>query len=98
MAKRSFDGNHPDEDSGWIKVGQIRREEFDFNVYTKDGSSGWKSIKLVSNKRTPNKANYWLGWDGKRFANSADYRKMVEHKDWAETMLLEILVGDSDPC
>jgi hypothetical protein len=95
VAKRFFDGNHPDEDSGWIRIGQIKREEFDLSVYTKGWSNGWKSIKLVSNKRTPNKANYWLGWDGNRFANSGDYRKMVEHKDWAESMLVEILVSDA---
>ena len=93
MAGRFFRGNHPTEDFGWFRIGQIKKNEFDFSVFAKEWSNGWRQIKLASNKKTRNKANYWLAWNGERFANGKDYKAMAQHKDWAEDMLINVING-----
>ena len=93
MAGRYFKGNHPTEEFGWIKIGSIEHKEFDFSVFAKEWSNGWRQIKVSSNKKTRNKANYWLSWNGERFANGKDYKAMTEHKDWAVTMLIDVING-----
>jgi hypothetical protein len=37
-----------------------------------NANSEWLSVKVVADGRAPNKANYWLGWNGKRFAQQGD--------------------------
>lgn len=37
----------------------------------------WRMVKVSAVGRAPRKANYWLSWDGKRFARGKDIAIMA---------------------
>ena len=39
--------------------------------------TGWRMVKVSAVGRAPRKANYWLSWDGKRFARGKDIAIMA---------------------
>jgi hypothetical protein len=49
----------------------------DFELWCWETKGGWMTLKLVL---TPplraRKANYWLGWNGQRFANTSDLTRL----------------------
>jgi len=83
MAGRMFNGNSPSPDEGWESCGAIQKDSFNFSVFVKPWNNGWRMVKVCSTKKVKDKANYWLSWNGERFANGKDYKAMVEHKPWA---------------
>jgi hypothetical protein len=52
-----------------VQIGVVQ-DGVEWLVYMRPGSgNGWDSVKVVANGRAPTKANYWLGWNGSRFAS-----------------------------
>ena len=70
VTKRLFAGNPPGD--RWQQLGIVREDEHRFRVFARKAPTGWTDIKLVATDPTPLKANYWLGWDGKRWARCKD--------------------------
>lgn len=42
--------------------------------------SEWRQLKISANGYAETKANYWLGWDGRRLARSKDMVVMSLHR------------------
>lgn len=73
MAK-SFEGHRPGP--GWEQVAEVEDEQ-PWLIFVRTGED-WTSVKVVAVGRAPNKANYWLGWNGKTFARQADLVKLLK--------------------
>jgi hypothetical protein len=81
---RTYSGNHEGEETGWIRLGEVGKfENVKWVLYRKPQPSGgeWDYIKLVANGRVVNKANYWLSWNGARFAMGGDFSKLAQHRN-----------------
>jgi len=85
MAK--FCGNRPDESKGWWMVDEVIGETLNGQGDTlwqlwcrgePDEESGWLAVKLVLKPGQPQrrKANFWLAFNGERWARSRDGEKL----------------------
>jgi hypothetical protein len=62
----------PPRTEGWEQIAQIE-DDVRWFVFVKDSpDSEWITVKLVADGRVPCKANYWLGWNGLRWARHGD--------------------------
>lgn len=81
VRQKMYMGNPGEIDDGWAVIGLLGKHDgATWSVYRKEKESGWDYIKVVANKRVPRKANYWLSWNGHRFASGFDFFKMMEHR------------------
>ena len=77
MNAKMYKGRKPRTD-GWEQIGTIENDN-QWQVFVKQkADTEWLSVKVVAAGRAQGKANYWLGWDGKRFANFKDTLAMVQ--------------------
>lgn len=77
MNTKMYKGKKPRTD-GWEHIGDIE-QDVRWRMFVKENAdSGWASVKVVAAGRAQGKANYWLGWDGKRFANFKDTLVMMQ--------------------
>lgn len=49
-------------------------------VYVRHDPSGWTNIKIAAKAKAGRKANYWLGWNGERFARGRDLEFLMTHR------------------
>lgn len=94
--KRRFHGNCPAPDSGYEQVGVISDGEARFRVFVRPRTdAGWFSIKVVAAEPVKGKANFWLGWNGTRWAHNIDERCLRER--YPEFLTdIQTLIGDGD--
>ena len=65
---------------GWEYIGDIEQDGC-WRMFVKENAdNGWASVKVVADGRARGKANYWLGWDGRRFANFKDTLALMQHR------------------
>lgn len=91
---RRYLGNPGEESEGWSLVGCIGKlEKSNWVAYSKKQPSDgeWDYIKLSSLAPVPYKANYWLSWNGERFAKGGDIIKMIEHRPELYKMLCDFM-------
>lgn len=82
MRKKIYCGIIPDLDK-WEGVGFIKSKQIgNWAVFKKikTSTTGWSCYKIASATRMPKKANYELAWNGERFASSASYQSIIEHR------------------
>lgn len=78
---KTFCGHKPS--AAWKQIGvteQIDGVAYDVFRLDDDGTSGWVNIKFAARTSAAHKANYWLAWNGERFAQSRDYTVAREHR------------------
>lgn len=83
MADRMHRGRHGDKNDGWVKLGPVGNAEgVVWLMFAKKqpSDSGWIYAKLVADGSVRHKANYWLSWNGERFASGGDYVKLIDHR------------------
>lgn len=79
MTERKYKGKKP-RTEGWEQIAAIE-DEVRWLVFVKDNpDSEWMTVKVVADGRAQGKANYWLGWNGKHFANFKDMLALVQHR------------------
>jgi hypothetical protein len=79
MTQKMYKGKKP-RTGGWEQIGEVENDCRWF-VFVKDNpDSEWMTVKVVAADRAPSKANYWLGWNGKHFANFKDMLALVQHR------------------
>jgi hypothetical protein len=86
MSGKWYVGNDPDsgvvvaENEGW-KIFEMQKKS----------QNQWLSLKAVSKVKRRNKANFWLAWNGDRFAAGKDLAIMVQHwpelYEWAHSVM-----------
>lgn len=79
MTARMYKGKRPRTD-GWEQLAEIE-DDVRWLVFVKDDpDSEWLTVKVVADGRVPHKANYWLGWNGKRFAQQQDAFAIIQRR------------------
>lgn len=73
---RGLKGNAPKGDE-WKTLGEIGNWLVFFRI---NEGIEWITLKVVSKTREKRKANFWLGWNRERFANSIQMKRMVDHQ------------------
>lgn len=61
--------------SGWQLAGTVS-DGVKWAVWLRDGGNGWVTVKLAAAGTVRGKANYWMGWNGARFARTVDYEAL----------------------
>lgn len=56
--------------------------------------SEWRQVKIACDGYAKAKANYWLQFNGTRFAGGAEYWKLVEHRFELAEAAMVLLGGD----
>jgi len=79
MSVKTYTGKKP-RTYGWQQIGVIENDGQWWMFVKENADNGWASVKVVADGRAQGKANYWLGWDGKRFANFKDTLAMMQHR------------------
>jgi hypothetical protein len=91
MAK-SYQGNHEDESTGWEVLGSVGvYDGVQWHVYRQRHENEWDYVKVVAEIRAPGKANYWLSWNGTRFAQGRDFFKVMQHRHDLSQRLVEFM-------
>jgi hypothetical protein len=73
-------GGIPRRAGGRMDIGDIEQDGC-WRMFVKENAdNGWASVKVVADGRARGKANYWLGWDGRRFANFKDTLALMQHR------------------
>ena len=94
--ERAYFGNHESEETGWIKLGDVEEGHgLKWTLYRKaqPTSDEWDYIKVVAYGRVAKKANYWLSWNGSRFATGGDFMKLAQHRKELCNMVLSFMDG-----
>ena len=94
MNAKMYRGRKP-RTEGWEHIGDIEQDVY-WRMFVKENAdSEWASVKVVAAGRARGKANYWLGWDGKRFANFKDMLALAQHRPDLLHMVERMLEGYS---
>ena len=79
MTDKMYKGKKPRTD-GWEHIGDIE-QDVRWRVFVKQrADTDWLSAKVAADGRAPKKANYWLGWNGKRFSQQIDTFAMMQDR------------------
>lgn len=79
MKQRMYKGKQP-RTEGWEQIAVIE-EDVRWLVFVKHSpDTDWLTVKVVADGRVPCKANYWLGWNGKRFAQVQDTFAIMQRR------------------
>jgi len=83
----------PTESGGWSAIGEVGVfGGVRWILYASDERKhGWRNMKLAAKGWAPDKANYWIGWNGERLAATSDQRKLETQKPELRNMLLEFI-------
>lgn len=91
---RKFRGNAP-LGEGYLVLGRARADG-EWLVYGKlKAGEAWMTVKVVSAQPRAHKANFWIGWDGKRFAQHKDYVTLLQHHPDLVQAVEEVLAGQA---
>jgi hypothetical protein len=71
MVDRRYRGKKP-RTEGWKQIGEVEDGGRWFVFVYESGDSEWLTAKVVFDGRIACKANYRLGWNGKRFSQQQD--------------------------
>lgn len=91
MQGRRREGAVPEGDE-WSKIGEVLCDELStWSIYRKsvDYDAAWVTLKLVADIPVPNKANYYLKWNGERLAGCKESTLLAEHRPY----LCDTLIG-----
>ena len=77
---RNYEGN-PESGKDWTPIGEAGTHDGAVWLVAKrkkpTNDTDWRMVKVAAAGSVPRKANYWLGWDGKRFARGKDIAIMA---------------------
>lgn len=76
----------------WVLIGDVGEAYgVGWRLYARPASHGWRNMKLASTNWAPNKANYWISWNGDRLAVTKDQKKMDTGKPELREKLLAFI-------
>lgn len=70
-SKKRYRGHKP-VGPEWAQIAVVDGDPRWLIFVRPDASGEWDSVKVVADGRAPEKANYWLGWNGSRWARHGD--------------------------
>ena len=81
---KSYAGHEPPVEDGWVDVGMVpgrklRNSYWRIFARVQENQNGWIQIKVFADGWVKYKANFWLDWNGKRFASRWDFLKMQKN-------------------
>lgn len=88
---RTYVGNAPGYDD-WECVDVFLSEGIEWHLYRKfEKANEWDDYKLVADGAAETKANYWLGWNGKRTNRVNDWRTLEDNRPELHALVLKFL-------
>ena len=94
MTDRMYRGKKP-RTEGWEQIA-VLEDDARWFVFVKDSpDSEWITVKVVADGRVPFKANYWFGWNGKRFAQVQDTFAIMQRRPELLKVVQRLLDGYS---
>lgn len=94
MTDKMYKGKKPRAD-GWEQIGAIEQDTC-WRVFVRESAdTDWITVKVAADGRAPKKANYWLGWDGKRFSWRTDMVALVQQRPELLKRVEQMLEGYS---
>ena len=79
MNDKMYKGKPP-RSEGWERIGAIEQDVRWLVFVRQNADTDWLTAKVVADGRAQGKANYWLGWNGKRFAQQTDAFSIVQQR------------------
>lgn len=81
---KKFIGNEPSGEDGWVDVGKVpgrelRNSSWRIFMRYRENTEGWFDLKVFAEERVRHKANFWLSWNGERFAQRGDLYTMYKN-------------------
>lgn len=61
----------------------------------KEPVQGWVGARVIATSKVPDKASYWLGWNGDRLARQKDSNTMESHRPELYAWVVSVLKGNS---
>jgi hypothetical protein len=77
MTSKKYRGRKPTA-AGWGLLGPVEADGRWFVYIRPNAQSEWESVKVVADGEAMAKANYWLGWNGSRWARQGDLVTLME--------------------
>jgi len=77
MTDKMYKGKKPRTD-GWEQIGEIEQDVRWRLFVRQKADTEWLTVKVAAVGRASGKANYWLGWNGKRFSQQTDTFAMMQ--------------------
>lgn len=89
---RKFKGHAP-LGEGYVVLGRARADG-EWLVYGKiKPGEVWMTVKVAAAQPRERKANFWIGWDGRRFAQHKDVVTMLQHHPELAKAVEDVLLG-----
>ena len=76
-SKKRYRGRKP-VGPEWAQIAVVDDAQRWFVYIRPDVSGDWATVKVVADGRASGKANYWLGWNGSRWARQGDLVTLTE--------------------
>ena len=99
MGERSYRGNAPDPDLGWVMIRKIGIGDELWMIFrqAQAHSPDWANYKIVSTGLVKRKANYWLARNDAtgQIGFSRDFAMMREHRPRLHTMVERVWRGEA---
>lgn len=84
MKKKKYRGKPPLDAT-------LLAEKEGWELWSKAATNGWFNLKLIHLEPRNEKGNFWLGYNGERFAQNRDLVTLQEHEPemlrWVEEVL-----------
>ncbi len=79
MNAKMYKGKRP-RTEGWGQIGEIENDGQWRLFVRQKAETEWVTVKVAAVGRAQGKANYWLGWNGKRFSQQTDTFAMMQDR------------------
>lgn len=79
MTDKMYKGKKP-RTAGWEHIGDIEQDVRWRMFVRQKADTDWLTVKVAAAGRAQGKANYWLGWNGKRFSQQQDTFAMLQQR------------------
>lgn len=90
---RNLAGRPVVERDGWVFVDETTLAGITWRAFARpEPTTPWVNVRVVAKGSAPHKANYWLGWNGERWAESHDSDALRAHRAdllaWLDSLAL----------
>lgn len=79
MNDKMYKGKKP-RTEGWEQISEVEQDVRWLVFVRQKDDTDWLTVKIVAAGRARGKANYWIGWNGKRFSQQTDTFLLMQQR------------------